>query len=467
MKVTVVGHASILIEAKGVRVLSDPWWRGPCFGAQWWQYPEPFLEAIRERHPDYVYVSHGHHDHFHPTTLKSLSRNATVLVAAGLGLAAPLRGMGFAVMELPDRQEVELAPGLSVRIVRTDGDDSLMVLSDGIETCVNINDALHSSPRPIQAKFAAMLRAWYPRLDYVFCGYGVASHFPNCYLIPGKDRERTAANRQRHFNRAWATIVNDLSPRFGFPFAADLVFLEDDLFWSNEPTHNAERPTEAFRQMYGDTSPIVLDIAPGFTIEDGQIVSNRLRQPIVGEQLQQVFGDVIPRVNRPPTQDQTVVAQLRVLLEQNIRTCEPYLASYAGDYRCLIRFRNTDGGVAVTKRGARISVAIAGSHAVSTGDYDLVYSTRVPYLHKSLTSEHGHEILFVGSGGIFEYPDASTARRNVHRELSVIMRRMSACPEPRPTHPGWVANAKRVVKQLIEGPEDNLYDLTQWTILAR
>jgi L-ascorbate metabolism protein UlaG (beta-lactamase superfamily) len=73
MKVTFIGHASILIEANGVRILSDPWWNGPCFGAQWWLYPDAFLAAVEERPIDYIYISHGHHDHFHPPTLRQFA----------------------------------------------------------------------------------------------------------------------------------------------------------------------------------------------------------------------------------------------------------------------------------------------------------------------------------------------------------------------------------------------------------
>ncbi len=71
MRTTLVGHASLLVEAGAVRILSDPWWKGPCFGAQWWPYPAPFLEAVNARPIDYIYVSHGHHDHFHPPTLRT------------------------------------------------------------------------------------------------------------------------------------------------------------------------------------------------------------------------------------------------------------------------------------------------------------------------------------------------------------------------------------------------------------
>ena len=102
MRTTLVGHASLLVEAGGVRILSDPWWKGPCFGAQWWLYPAPFLEAVHARPIDYLYVSHGHHDHFHPPTLRTFPAGTRVLVAKGLGLVRPLEEMGLDPIELSD-----------------------------------------------------------------------------------------------------------------------------------------------------------------------------------------------------------------------------------------------------------------------------------------------------------------------------------------------------------------------------
>ena len=223
MKITFIGHASMLVEAGGVSVLSDPWWSGPCFGAQWWNYPDPYLPAVASRHIDYIYVSHGHHDHLHPGTLNTLSKDAKVLVAKSIDIASSIRELGFDVIEIDNDQAVPLGnQGLSCRIMETHGGDSLMALSDGKEVCLNLNDALHSAPARVQQAFVSRLKALYPKIDYVFCGYGVASHFPNCYVIPGKDRVATAAMRQQYFNRQWAQLIAELQPSYGFPFAADV-----------------------------------------------------------------------------------------------------------------------------------------------------------------------------------------------------------------------------------------------------
>jgi hypothetical protein len=246
VKVSFVTHASIILDSNGTRILSDPWWQEPCFGVQWWTFPDPRLDLVEEAPIDYIYVSHGHHDHFHPVTLARLDRRSKLLVSSELDLTAPLRRLGFQVIEVAPDSELELECGSKIRIMPTHGGDTLFAIDDGKEVCLNLNDALHSAPRETQDKFVELLRQLYPRIDYVFCGYGTASHFPNCYVIPGKDQEKTAIKRQVHFNRQWARLIHQLKPRYAFPFAADVVFYEKDLFWLNAAIHNGERATETF-----------------------------------------------------------------------------------------------------------------------------------------------------------------------------------------------------------------------------
>lgn len=154
-----------------------------------------------------------------------------------------LRDLGFSVIEISGDEEVSIGPRKDVRcrIIRTHGDDSLIAIDDGERVCININDALHSAPHAVQDAHAEKLKRYYPRIDYVLCGYGTASHFPNCYVIPGKDDEATARQRRRYFNREWVRVVHALNPRWAFPFAADVVLLEEPLFWTNVAVHNGER----------------------------------------------------------------------------------------------------------------------------------------------------------------------------------------------------------------------------------
>jgi hypothetical protein len=468
MKITFVGHASILIEVGSISILSDPWWRGPCFGAQWWNYPSPYIDVLDQKRIDFVYISHGHHDHLHHGTLRTFSRDTKILISRKANLARHIAEMGFEVIELDDDAEFALGTeGVVCRIMATHSNDTLMAITDGREVCLNLNDALHSAPEAVQLEFLEKLKHIFPRIDYIFCGYGTASHFPNCYVVPGKDRVRTAARRQQYFNRQWAKIINGLQPHFGFPFAADVVFLEEDLFWANEPIHNSERPTDAFHAIYPGSKVTTMDIAPGFTIQDGIVSRKELRKPVLQEDLRATYADQIDRTNRYGTVDDAAVKEVAALLQKSVELCNEYLRSYDRDYRFLIRFRNSESGILIEKLNETITLTTVSNETADELGYDLTYTTRLAYLRRSLTEPFGDEILFVGSGGVFEYANQSDVKCNLHREFQLLLRQISTAPQPRyGASSKKVFKTKQVIKSLLGLRNRDLYDLSSWTVYA-
>jgi hypothetical protein len=468
MRITFIGHASLFLEAGDITILTDPWWAGPCFGAQWWIYPNPFLDVLGGRSPKYIYLSHGHNDHMHPGTLARFSRDTKILVAKNLDLAPTLRAMGFPVLELADGESAGLGSGVKATIRPTRGGDTMMVVSDGREVCVNLNDALHATPTWVQDRFIAWMKKEYPVVDYLFCGYGTASHFPNCYRIPGKDYPKTAALRQHHFNTVWARIVQELHPKFAFPFAADVVLLEKELFWANEPVHNTERPVHLLNCGGIPSQTQALDIAPGFTIEKGEITRPSFRMPVSSDTLLTQCKQQIERANHYAETPAGDVQDVLPLLEQNLRVCEDYLKTFPGDYKVLLRFRNAERGIEVFKAGKKVSAQMVSAETNGLGNHDLVFTTRLPYLKRSLDSRYGNEVLFVGSGCLFEFPDAETVSRKIHEEVRHLVRQHDACPPPRyGKSSALVFKSKQLVKGILGMRENDLYDLESWTVFLK
>lgn len=80
-----IGHATVLIDFGGFRVLTDPFLRrrlGPLER----HGPAPDVDALGE--VDAVVISHGHRDHFDPTSLASLRGRPTIVLPRGLGRLA-------------------------------------------------------------------------------------------------------------------------------------------------------------------------------------------------------------------------------------------------------------------------------------------------------------------------------------------------------------------------------------------
>jgi len=465
VKVTYIGHAAILIEAAGVRLLSDPWWQGPCFGNQWWIYPRPHLQALNGHPIDYIYISHAHSDHFHRGTLRRFPIGTKVLVSNELTLGYELRGMGFDVVEVSRDEPVELTGGLMCRIIPTHAGDTLMVVQDRDEVCINANDSLHPAPELIQNKITTRLRKLYPRIDYLFCAYGTASHFPNCYIVPGKDYERTAKHRQHYFNNQWARLVSLLEPRFAFPFAADVVFLDPDLFWTNEIVRNAERPVSVFTSRYPKAATEAIDIAPGFAIADGAIAENRRFQPIRAAEVCAAYEKAVAKAKAPPVRNAEGADTLKEGLERNLAICRSRLLEYPASYRFLVLLRDRSWALEVSKKRAELTAAVIDADSIQRVDYDVILTSHYSYLRRSLTRAYGNEILFVGSGCLIEYRERERIAENLHEELTTLIAHYEHPPRSRfGDQPKWVFRLKSGIKTALVHKEVDLYDLKAWTL---
>jgi len=464
MKLTFIGHASVLIETNGISILSDPWWKGPCFGAQWWNRPNPDTTNIPEL-LDYIYISHGHQDHLHFGTLKTLSRKAKILVSSTLSLKQSLSDLGFTVIEINPDEPLRLDENINVWIWPTYGGDTLFVLKDESEVLINLNDALHAAPSTIQDSNITKLNSMFPHADYVFCGYGTASHFPNCYFIPGKNDKLTAAKRQKYFNGEWSKIMHSLQPKYGFPFAANVFFFEDDLIGLNETSHNTERPTEHYLSHYGKTNSQLLDIAPGFQIEQGKITVDSKFSPVHTELYVKNDPEAYHRANNYSEPNIDEIDNIIDLLRKNITICSSYLNEHKSNYRFGILFRGSQKGILVEKISNNITVKLSERAQLEDRSCDLTYETRAVYLKYSLLEPYADETLFVGSGGIFRYSNKKSADSNLHRELMTILRKNDAAPLSRyGNNSQLLFHIKQFIKKMLGRDTEDLYDLKKWIV---
>lgn len=115
LRATFVNHATVLIQADGVNVLTDPIWSeraspSPFFGPR--RYRPPGLRFEDLPRIDAVVISHNHYDHLDLPTLKRLKTAHDPMFYVGLGEAATLRGAGIErVTELDWWQSATLPNG--------------------------------------------------------------------------------------------------------------------------------------------------------------------------------------------------------------------------------------------------------------------------------------------------------------------------------------------------------------------
>lgn len=110
IRLTFVGHATMLIQTEGMNILTDPVW-SVAAGPRGWMGPRRrrpaalTLDALPPIH--FVLLSHNHYDHLDVPTLIALHRAHGCRVITTLGNAAYLRRFGLDVVELGwwDRRE--------------------------------------------------------------------------------------------------------------------------------------------------------------------------------------------------------------------------------------------------------------------------------------------------------------------------------------------------------------------------
>jgi L-ascorbate metabolism protein UlaG (beta-lactamase superfamily) len=121
MLVTWIGHATVLVQTRGLNILTDPIWSDTAS-------PFSFVGPRRVRAPgvrfedlpriDLVLISHNHYDHLDLPTLRRLWERDRPLIVTSLGNDAILRGYGVDAIARDWGGRVAVRPGVEVLVER-------------------------------------------------------------------------------------------------------------------------------------------------------------------------------------------------------------------------------------------------------------------------------------------------------------------------------------------------------------
>jgi UDP-MurNAc hydroxylase len=234
MDITFLGQAGLYIQTRAGSVLCDPWFNPAYFGS--W-YPFPANDGIDPQtigNPDYLYISHLHHDHFDPEFLtEHVSKDARVVLPDYKvdDLEHELRDLGFRdFIKTRDLEAIEV-DGLRFTIVSltspTDGPvgDSSLVVDDGQTRLFNQNDA-----HPLSTD---VLRALGPH-DGHFLQFSGAIWFPMVYRFPEKMKRALIKHKREQQSQRALNYADQVGAPNVFPSAGPPCFLDDDLFALND-----------------------------------------------------------------------------------------------------------------------------------------------------------------------------------------------------------------------------------------
>ncbi|HLM01382.1 MAG TPA: MBL fold metallo-hydrolase, partial [Pyrinomonadaceae bacterium] len=435
MKIEYVCHACLLIETEDLRIVTDPWTDGSTYCGQWHVFPKP-VNAEKISAADAILISHGHEDHLHEATLKKMRKTARVFYPYSFfgGAKEYIESLGFAnVKEAVTFKKYKLSPETDVTFI-INSHDSLMVVESGGEVLVNVNDALHSSPEKVIDFYLAALRERWQKIDYVFCGFGGASYFPNAMHVAGKDDYEISIVREQLFAHNFCRVVKGLRPRVAVPFAADFALLGEHQRWINEARFPRCKMADYYAKYFagadGDYKPHIIDMYSGDRLENFQL------KPLspYRKQLKNSGGDLLHLLEEQYAEEidaqtensllsepeaESLIGEIRRNVEQRMTLFAPEKLRKLNFSLKLTdvaenNFYNIDlsGGTASVARGSKPDAESLLTMEIS--------SERLRY---SIGSDWGADVISIGYGAEIDIAD----RRAAEVDLESICMNLLAC----------------------------------------
>jgi hypothetical protein len=305
--------------------------------------------------------------------------------------------------------------------------DSLSVLATGREALVNVNDALHCYDADCIDYYCGRIRSLLQgrRIDYLFCGFGGASYFPNCLRHPAKDDRHVAMLRERHLAEGFARVVRNLQPRMAFAFAANLVLLDPVNHWINQVKFHND-PVALAEQEMPSMRGSIFKLSPGDSISGGEL---RRASPDLSPEAhiaayQQLYAAEIAEKRNCPTLSPSAAAAVLDKMKTHIleRLNRVGLNNLSFDW--AVRLRDCpDAILRVTRRdGALEALRLEPNRLADVRDMVVDASSEI--LLAGLVSTWGGDSLQIGYGALFHLRSDESVRQNHTRQFLRLATRL-------------------------------------------
>jgi hypothetical protein len=258
-----------------------------------------------------------------------------------------------------------------------------------------------------------VLRGRFPTIDYLFCGFGGASYFPNCVHVPGKDDLAVARARELYFLHNFGFIAEQLRPRNAFPFAAHFVLPDEQNWWMSALRLRMDAPSDTLRSLSPETATAFFDLQTGDYVEDDVVHASPLERPNPPEGARDaVLERYGPPAARPPLDDgafQDLVVAIRARLAERPQSAPLDAAIvFTDDASRALHLQIECGGASV--------------QAVSPDDLDhlapqLTVHTRSDLVRSTLRTPFGKDLISIGYGGQFHLRSAADLASSPHDRL--------------------------------------------------
>lgn len=213
MKIHLLNHASVIVEVKDIKLLSDPWFFGTCFGDGWGlRYRnEQALEFAKDC--THLWISHFHPDHFHFPTLREIAKMNPRMTVFGnnsfnFQLDAAIQKAGFKnIIPFYERTTIKVSDSFEMTRFPATGIDNMLLIRTDEGTILNYNDCVipDISRRMIGRKIG--------RVDIFMSNF---NHAGKLKKFPLPADEKVKEDLRRYFKKNFLSF----KPKWVIPFAS-------------------------------------------------------------------------------------------------------------------------------------------------------------------------------------------------------------------------------------------------------
>ncbi len=229
-----LGNATLVFYEGARPVLAtDPWLTGTCYFGSWaLDRPLTDTEMNAVLAAEYVWISHGHPDHFHLPSLALLPRDKKILLPDhyATDIKDYLEGAGFPVEVLGYRQWRRLSPGIRCLCLDNENQDAILIIEAGDSLVLDLND----SPLCGERRFIRKLVGRYDRR----CTYlaALCSNDADMFNIVGPDGHQVIDPPERRKpGMVWdrARLADTLGVGSYVGSASQHIYVRRDSVWAN------------------------------------------------------------------------------------------------------------------------------------------------------------------------------------------------------------------------------------------
>ena len=232
----------MLIESKGVKLVTDPWLFGSCYWRSWWNFPEVDSSVLDNLKPDYLYITHLHWDHFHGPSIRKLkeaNKNLKVIIPQ---LHTFRMVEDLIDCNIPSEDIIEIKHGHNMNI--TDDlkiysyqfgfdNDSALVVSDGKFNLLDMNDCKMFG-FPLE-----QIKKDFDNFDFVFRSHSNAQYTPYCL----KDKEIFFDDLRTDYDYVsdFTNFCLSVNSKWAIPFASNHCYLHKETMQYNDTVVTPDR----------------------------------------------------------------------------------------------------------------------------------------------------------------------------------------------------------------------------------